>query len=450
MEVTCMGDPIRVLVLGTGQMGSGIARLVLQKEGLELAGICSRRAALDRGDICRAIGLDRDPGLPISADLSSVIEQTRPQVAIQTTCSRVADAVDDISILLRHGVHVISIAEEMAYPGYSSPHIAEELQKLAVANGVALLGTGINPGFVLDLLVITLTGVCANIKSITARRVNDLSPYGPSVLESQGVGLTPEAFHNGLDEGKIVGHIGFPESICMIASALGWEIERIEESREPIISNVRREAPFVTVEPGQVAGCYHRATAYREGEPVITLDHPQQVHPQLEGVETGDSIEIIGTPDVRLSGSPEIPGGEGTCALAVNMIPRVMSAAPGLYNMADLPVPAAMMADVRRFTHKVEKGSWVEIHRIVLPAGDRAPQVPEDTRQVPLEMRVKDLLLAPASLGDEAEIQTPAGRILKGTLREVNPAYTHSFGPPIPELSTVGGEVRKLLRKGEA
>jgi 4-hydroxy-tetrahydrodipicolinate reductase len=95
--------------------------------------------------------------------------------------------------------------------------------------------------------------------------------------------------------------------------------------------------------------------AYREDRPVITLIHPQQVHPQLEGTETGDRIEIRGTPHVRLAGTPEIPGGEGTCALAVNMIPRILNAAPGLHTMADLPVPAALLGDARRFIRDLEQ-----------------------------------------------------------------------------------------------
>jgi hypothetical protein len=92
-------------------------------------------------------------------------------------------------------------------------------------------------------------------------------------------------------------------------------------------------------------------------------------------------------------------------------------------------------------------GVWVEIRRIVLTPDERAPQVPEDTKQVPLEMRVKGFLAAPAALGEEAEIVTPAGRRLRGVLAAVNPAYTHGFGAPIPEFSPIGGEVRALLRE---
>jgi len=343
-----MRDLIRVLVLGTGQMGSGIARLVLEKQGLELIGAFGRRKERAGTDLGHAIGLGRELGIPVSADLGTVVAQGRPHVAIQATCSRLGDALPEISTLVRNRVHVISIAEEMAYPAAKSPALAAKVHRLAVEHGVAVVGAGINPGFVLDLLVITLSGVCSDIQSITAQRINDLSPYGPSVLASQGVGLTPEAFRKGVENGTVVGHFGFPESIHMMADALGWEIERIDEKREPIVSKVRRETPFVTVEPGGVAGCMHTAVAYRAGKPVISLIHPQQVHPRLEGVETGDSIEIDGTPHVRLSGSPEIPGGLGTISLAVNLIPRVLNAAPGLHSMADLPVPAAMLGDARR------------------------------------------------------------------------------------------------------
>jgi 4-hydroxy-tetrahydrodipicolinate reductase len=350
-----MIDNIRVVVLGTGQMGSGIARLLLQKQGIELVGAYARRAERSGLDLGQLIGLDKELGISISNDLETTLEQTQPHVAIQATCSRVDDAVGEITTLIRHGVHVISIAEEMAFPAVCSPAFAEQIHWQASANQVAVLGTGINPGFMLDLLVITLSGVCADIQSITARRVNDLSPYGPSVLMSQGVGLSPEAFQTGVENKTVVGHIGFTESIHMIATALGWEIERIEENREAIVTHVRRETPFITIEPGQVAGCHHTAVAYREGKPVITLVHPQQIHPSLEGVETGDYIEIKGSPNVNLSGTPEIPGGQATCALAVNMIPRVLTASPGLHTMAELPVPAAILGDARTLVSSYQR-----------------------------------------------------------------------------------------------
>jgi hypothetical protein len=350
-----MREPIRVLLVGTGQMGSGIARLVLEKEGLELVGAYGRRQERAGIDLGRAIELGHELGIAVGADLAAEITRRRPHIAIQATCSRLDDAMGELSTLICSRVHVISIAEELTYPAATSEAMADEIDRLAAEHGVAVLGTGINPGFVLDLLVIALTGVCSHVRSIVATRINDLSPYGPSVLATQGVGLTPQAFQAGVRNGSVAGHFGFRQSIHMIAARLGWAIERIDEHREPIVARVRRETRFVIVEPGNVAGCLHTAVAYRGGQPVITLVHPQQVHPHLEGVQTGDTIEITGTPNVRLAGSPEIPGGLGTIALAVNMIPSLLRAPPGLHCMADLPVPAAMLADACRL---VDAPKW--------------------------------------------------------------------------------------------
>ncbi|HWJ03170.1 MAG TPA: NADP-binding protein, partial [Verrucomicrobiae bacterium] len=140
----------------------------------------------------------------------------------------------------------------------------------------------------------------------------------------------------------------FPESIGMIAKALGWEIDEINETREPIISRVRRQTSYALVEPGNVAGCRHTAQGLYQGKVLIELIHPQQVLPELEGVETGDYINIDGEPNINLRIQPEIPGGLGTMAMAVNMIPQVIAAKSGLLTMADLPVPAALMGDVRK------------------------------------------------------------------------------------------------------
>jgi 4-hydroxy-tetrahydrodipicolinate reductase len=343
-----MQDKLKVAVLGSGQMGSGIVRLLMRKQGVELVGVYGRRADRAGRDVGEIIGLDEKIGVPLTADLPALLSSAQPAVVIQATCSKVEQAADEIKIAVKGGANVISIAEEMAYPSYEAPGLSEEIHELALDKKVTVVGTGINPGFVLDLLVISLTGVCYSVDTITAKRVNDLSPYGPSVLKTQGVGITPEAFRKGVADGSVVGHFGFPESISMIARALGLKIDKIEQTREPIISKVHRETEFVKIEPGLTAGCTHTAKGYVGGKAVIHLIHPQQVHPHLERVETGDHIEIKGEPDVNFSSAPEIPGGIGTIALAVNMLPQVVTSLPGLKTMADLPAPAAIMGDVRQ------------------------------------------------------------------------------------------------------
>ncbi|MEW5813870.1 MAG: 2,4-diaminopentanoate dehydrogenase [Spirochaetota bacterium] len=342
-----MDNRIKVVLLGTGRMGEGIGRLLLEKDGIQLAGAVGKRKERVGIDLGRLFNLDRDLNLKLSDNLSNLLQAVRPDVVIQTTGSRMNEVYPDIMTALEYDANVISIAEEMSYPWFSSPEKAGEIHSHALNKGVSVLGTGINPGFVLDYLIIALTGVCLSVESITASRVNDLSPYGYSVLKTQGVGLTPAEFEQGLADGTVAGHFGFNESISLIARSLGWKIDRIEQTRKPILSTVRRVTPVMTVEPGQTAGLEHIGVGYRDGKPIITLIHPQQVYPHLGGVETGDSISIKGRPDINFSSSPEIPGGLGTIALAVNMIPHVLSAKPGLLTMADLPVPAALMGDVR-------------------------------------------------------------------------------------------------------
>lgn len=338
---------IRVLIWGLGAMGSGIARLINQKQGITLSGAIVRNthgAANLRDYLC-------DPSLPdvpVDSDPSRLLTQAEADLALICTASFTKDVYPQLEMALSAGLNVITIAEQMANPWVDEPELAQQLDTLARTKGVTIVGTGINPGFVLDTLIVALTGVCADVRSIKAARINDLSPFGPTVMATQGVGISPAAFAAGLQDGKIVGHVGFRESMDMIAGALGWQLDEIREEREPIISNTHRQTPYVTVAPGQVAGCRHVAYGLVNGEVKISLEHPQQVRPEAEGVATGDYIWIDATPAINLTIKPEIPGGIGTIAMAVNLIPLVLQAPPGLKTMTDLPVPRALMGDLTK------------------------------------------------------------------------------------------------------
>ncbi|MCD5416294.1 NAD(P)-binding domain-containing protein [Candidatus Bipolaricaulota bacterium] len=331
---------IKVAVIGLGAMGGGIAKMVLGKKGLSLVGAYARREAKAGKDLAEVIGLDGQTGVIVTNSMDELLA-ARADVVIHAVTSFVEEAYPEIVKILSAGQNIVSIAEELAYPQVGSPDLTAKIDEVARAGGVTVLGTGINPGFVLDALILTLTGACIEVKKINASRVNDLSPFGSTVMRTQGVGTTVEEFEKGLENGTIVGHIGFPESIGLIADTLGWELDEVVQTREPIISNTYRETPYVKVHPGMVAGCRHVGIGMRAGEPLITLEHPQQIHPGEEGIETGDYIRIEGTPEINMAIKPEIPGGIGTIALAVNMIPQVINAEPGLTTMADLPIPRA-------------------------------------------------------------------------------------------------------------
>ncbi|MCR4402307.1 MAG: 2,4-diaminopentanoate dehydrogenase [Firmicutes bacterium] len=338
-------DEITVVCWGLGAMGSGMARALLERKGVRIVGAIATRpdkAGRDLGDVLNA---GRDLGVRVTNDPDEALE-AGADVVLHATSSFAREIYPQLDAAMAAGSNVITVAEEMAYLRQSDPGLAAEIDQLARKYGVSVLGTGINPGFVLDTLIIGLTGICTHVKRVKARRVNDLSPFGPTVMRTQGVGTTVEEFREGLEKGSIVGHIGFIQSCGMIADALGWRLDEITQTREPIVSNTRRTTPYVDVKPGMVAGCNHTAHAFMNGEEVITLEHPQQVLPGLEGVETGDYIWIEGTPPVNLAIKPEIPGGIGTIAIAVNMIPQVVEAEPGLVTMKDLRVPACAMGDM--------------------------------------------------------------------------------------------------------
>ncbi len=328
---------IKVAVWGTGMMGQGLLRYILDRPGgIELVGAVVTNPAKEGRSVGELLGCECD--VRMTTDAEAVLAR-RPDVMCICTQSNLHEITDQVEPSVRAGANVLCIAETLAYPWASDPAWAHRIDALAREHGVSVLGTGINPGFILDALIVMWTSVCLRVERIEAQRVNDLSPFGPTVMASQGVGTTVEQFERGVAEGTIVGHIGFPESIHLIGRALGWSIDEIVETREPIVSSVARETPHVRVEPGGVAGCRHVGRGYSGGELRIELIHPQQIHPHLEGIDTGDYIRVIGDPEIHMANTPEVPGGKGTYASTGNYLPLIVPAPPGLLTVVDLPVP---------------------------------------------------------------------------------------------------------------
>ncbi|NBG88724.1 2,4-diaminopentanoate dehydrogenase [Isachenkonia alkalipeptolytica] len=344
-----MTENIKVIIWGFGAMGSGMADMLLKKQGVEIVGVCDRNEARIGKDMYEVLEMDRGDREPviITSDINDLAKENFADVALLATDSFTKGAFDKIKLMLENKMNVISTAEEMAYPQAQEPELAKELDKIAKENSVTVLGTGINPGFVLDYLVLALTGTCETVDHISASRVNDLSPFGHAVMEEQGVGLSKEDFEEGVKNGKVAGHVGFPESIHMVADGIGWNVEKIDETREPIMSNTDRKTKYTEVKAGNVAGCKQCGYGYIDGNLKIDMEHPQQILPETEGIDTGDYINIKGTPNINMSIKPEIPGGIGTIAMCINMIPHVLNAGAGLKTMIDLPVPRAIMGDMR-------------------------------------------------------------------------------------------------------
>ncbi len=341
---------VKVAMWGFGAMAGGTARVLLTKTGVELTGACVRNPMNNGRSIFDVLGVERGDRADafIVNDISKIIYEGSCDICVIATDSFTKDVFPKIKYVVERGINVITIAEEISWPKAQSPELAEEMDRLAKKHGVSILGTGINPGLMMDLLAICLTGCMTDVEKVLCRRVNSLSPFGKLVMEEQGIGIAVEDFNRRAAEGSISGHVGFAESVGMIAEALGWEVEKFEQQMKPIVTEVDRKSPYGFAAAGNVAGVNMTGQGYVDGKVKIDMYHPQQIEPQLAGVQTGDYIELTGTPSVNMSNIPEVDGGIGTIAMCVNMLPFVVAAPPGLKTMLDMPVPRAVMGDFRK------------------------------------------------------------------------------------------------------
>lgn len=342
-------DKVKVIVWGLGAMGSGMAQLIARKQGFEITGICDLNPNYVGKSVKEVLNLENEElaDVIIKNDINKLLEETPCDVVLLATDSFTKKAFPKIKLCLEHKLNVISTAEEMAYPKANEPELTKELDKIAKENGVTVVGTGINPGLMMDLLAVTLTGAMTDVEKIVVKRVNSLSPFGKAVMDEQGVGLSLDEFNKKKNDGKLDGHVGFKESAMMMADALGWKIENFSQDMEAIVTEVDRKSPYGFAKANDVAGVNMTAQCYVDDKLKIDMYHPQQIEPQLEGVSTGDYIIIDGNPKINMAITPEVDGGLGTIAMCVNLIPHVINAKPGLKTMIDLPVPRAIMGDVR-------------------------------------------------------------------------------------------------------
>jgi len=340
-------ENIRIAIWGFGAMGAGMADMLSRKKGVDVVAVCDLhpdRVGKSAGEI---LGIDKWKNVVVERDIEKALEGKRTDLCLVATDSFTKGAFPKLKLILEKGINVITTAEEMAYPKAQEPELTRELDEIAKINGVTVLGTGINPGLIMDLLVVCLTGCMEDVKHIEAKRVNSLSPFGETVMEEQGVGITVDEFNDRVSKGELAGHVGFSESINMIADAIGWKVEKFEQQMKPILTNIDRKSPYGFAAAGNLAGINMTGQGYVDGEVKIDMIHPQQIEPEMEGTHTGDYITIKGNPPVNMSIKPEVDGGIGTIAMCVNMIPHVINAKPGLRTMIDLPVPRAIMGDMR-------------------------------------------------------------------------------------------------------
>ncbi|MCP2604923.1 hypothetical protein NLC29_02075, partial [Candidatus Aminicenantes bacterium AH-873-B07] len=300
-----------------------------------------KKVGKDMGEILK---LPEKTGIIVSNNSKEIFEKSKAIAVIHTTSSYLPQVFPQIKECIEAGLNVISTCEELSFPYKRHPELAKEIDSIAKKHQVTVVGTGINPGYLMDTLPLTLTGPCLEVKSIKVTRIMNSAKRRIPFQKKVGTGLNPEEFKKYIDERIITGHVGLLESINMIADGLGWKLDEAKElPPEPVIAEKEIDTPLCKVIPGKVLGLKSIAYGKIDGKEVIKLSFIAYA-----GVEEEyDEIIIEGKPNIHQKIIGGVHGDIGTIATTINTIPKAINALPGLYTMKDLPVPSATPMDMR-------------------------------------------------------------------------------------------------------
>lgn len=322
----------RIIQAGLGPVGQAIARLALQRENLQLVAAVDPDPAKAGKDLGAVLGLERTLGIRVQAAPPRV----EAEAVIQATGSHLKDVVDQLEHYLTAGYNIVSTCEELSFPFAWDGALAKHLDNTAKSHNVTIHGTGVNPGFVMDALVLCASGACQTVRSVKVTRVVDARHRRLPLQQKTGATLSPEEFIVRAKAGKL-GHVGLEASCRLIAAGLGWQVEDYTEAIEPVIAWSEISSLSMTVKPGQVAGQHQIATLTSGGKPVIVMDLTMA----LGADNPRDQIEMDSDPPVNIIVLGGYHGDKSTAAVVVNSVPMVVETQPGLLTVADFSIPHA-------------------------------------------------------------------------------------------------------------
>ncbi len=328
---------LRVVQVGLGSIGQAIAVRAQREAGLALVGAADPDPELAGRDLGELIGVGK-LDIVVGSELELLLETVRPDLVLHATGSFLEEVRTQFLPILDRGLNVISTCEELAYPFYRHPALAQELDRTAKKNGAVLLGSGVNPGFVMDKLVVTLLAACESVRSVRVLRVLNAATRRAAFQRKIGAGLSREEFED-LRRGGRMGHVGLAESAHMLADAMGLDTARqLNEALDPVLSEERISTDHVVVEPGQVAGIHQTAT--------LTIGGEQPVQMELElfvGAKRPRDVAFIdGSPGIELQITSGVPGDAGTVSVVISCSHVVGRLEPGLRTMLDVPLVSAV------------------------------------------------------------------------------------------------------------
>jgi 2,4-diaminopentanoate dehydrogenase len=325
---------IKIAQFGLGPIGLETLKLAAGKPWAEIAGGVDIDPTKIGQDLGALTGMKNLRGRRVWATLAELVAHARPDLIFHTAVSRFKDAFVQIEPMARRGISVVSSSEELLFPGLREPKLAAKLDKLCRKTGARIVGTGVNPGFVMDVLPICLTGVSKRVRAIHVQRVVNASTRREPLQRKIGSGLPPAKFRRLFKQGK-AGHAGLRESLALIAHCLGWSPNKIVEAGDAVVADHHIRTQYLEVKKGQTCGLHQHAEATINGRICLTLDLKMYLDAQHEH----DAVQIEGEPPLSVVIDGGVAGDQATVAALVNTAPRLLQAPAGLRLMTDLPVP---------------------------------------------------------------------------------------------------------------
>ncbi|MEM2929684.1 MAG: dihydrodipicolinate reductase [Thermoproteota archaeon] len=331
--------PVRVAVYGLGPIGTLIARKALEKKSLELVAAFEIDPSKIGRDVGELIGIGERIGVIVSreSEATGVLRRNGADVVLHATSSYLDKIYPQIIKCVEAGTDLISTSETLVNPWYRYPQLSLEIDRMARENNVSIIGAGVNPGFVFDVLPILMTLVCTRIDCLKATRSLDAGKRRLSFQKKYGLALSVEEFTSRMESGEITAHIGYGESLSLIASALGVNLTRIVEKQEPIVSMKRVRTQYFEIMPGRVSGVHGYGIGYFGEKEFVRVELLAEA-----GREEFEEVIIEGEPSVKWR-STGIAGDTATAAVVVNLIPKILEARSGLLRITDIPLPSAFL-----------------------------------------------------------------------------------------------------------
>lgn len=335
----------RLLHVGLGPLGLRIQHDLLARRAAEIVAAVDSAPALAGKSLAELVP-GAHAGVRVQRSLSEIEDWEPFDAALVTTSSDLRECAATFRTLLDHGVPVVSTCEELVYPWLRHRQLADELDALARSRGAQLLGTGVNPGFVMDALPLFASAVCNAVRAVRIYRIQDASSRRVPFQRKIGAGLERAEFERRVADGSLR-HVGLGESLHLVANTLGFEIESWNETLEPVLATRALQCAFGPIAAGQCAGVRQVAHGLVAGTPAITLEFQAAIGQ----ADPHDRVVLDADPPIDLVIRGGVHGDTATSAIVINAIQALLAATPGLHTMASIPLVACRRAPAPRVAH---------------------------------------------------------------------------------------------------